>query len=234
MGTRRNTGNGALMGYLAGGIGSGLVTQAAGTSEARTSRITAVGALLGAAAGAIAGHRDQGTRWVPLSLRSIRPEPIPGTRVRIRKLAPLAESTLEGVVWAVTPDSLVIAGESGDLTRLALADVRSLEWPYARKRSTLRGVGVGAALGAVAGLALGLASGSDCGPSDWLCFDREALAVAGAFAFGSLGAVTGGVIGHFTPRTVWESAAPRGHRTAIRVQPRIDRRGVGVKASVRF
>lgn len=121
-----------------------------------------------------------------------------GTRVRVRAGTDL----LIGRVTAMSPDSIILATDDGQTRMFTSVDVSGFEISgglhTAKRRTALKGAGLGAVLGSVSGLAIAATNpactiqGSSCdGPRGVEYVAVPMLGLVGAAA----GAITGAIMG---------------------------------------
>jgi hypothetical protein len=224
-GTRRRVLEGAVSGSLTGVTVAEAVS---GQDSYSNYRLATVGALVGIGAGMLLGYTRTEPRWEPVSLRTLRPSPMPGMRVRVR----LPDGRrLEGTVRDSADSGLVVQPHEGPPITLSALEASGIEWPMAQKRATVRGLGIGFGIGALAGVALGVASGEDCSSQSFLCFDSGEMAVIVGTVLGVTGGTVGALIGHGSRVTIWEGATDsRGRRVTL--APRLDARSVGFRLAI--
>jgi hypothetical protein len=224
-GARHRVAEGAALGYLIGSVVGEAVAPSGGIDDNETAAIVA---LIGTGAGILAGRMIREPRWDALSLRTFRPVPLPGSRVR---LAVPGVGFVEGHLLRTADNGLGVRTRNGETVTLGQDDAVRLEWPVAQKRATLRGMGIGALVGTVGGIIVGVTTAEDCGRSSALCFGPGEMAVAFGVALGSVGATLGGIIGHGRRITIWEgSEVPRAHRVAV--APLVTTRSLGVRLTL--
>ncbi len=189
------------------------------------------------------GHRRP--EWEVLSLAAVRPQPLPGTLVRIVSPRFSTSKPVRGTIRSWNEDSVAFEPErDAVVVVLSAKDVSSVEWPVQIGQRTRTGANLGGTIGFAVGLLAGATIGTPCrqgsGPDplglnglDGLCSAGKVLQVAfGGLGGALVGAGLGAVIGHAVRWTRWEPADPSGGR--ITVGPLISRRGIGVTMSVRF
>jgi hypothetical protein len=225
-GTRRHVLEGAVMGYLTGATFAEVASGRDSYSSDRDA--AAIGGLVGIGVGILLGHSQAEPRWEAVSLRTFRPMPIPGMRVRVR----LPDGRrIEGHVVDDPGAGLVVQPRNRPRITLSASDAAAVEWPMAQKRATARGFGIGFGIGALSGVVLGAAAGEDCSSQSFLCFDSGALAVAFGAAMGVAGGTVGALIGYGSRVTIWEGApGSRGRRVTL--APRLDARSVGFRLAI--
>lgn len=224
-GTRHRMAEGAALGYLVGAVVGEAVAPSGGFDDNETATIVA---LIGTGVGIMAGRLISEPKWDALSLRTFRPVPLPGSRVR---LAVPGAGSVQGHLVKMADDGLGVRTRSGETIALGQEDAVRLEWPVAQKRATLRGLGIGALIGTVGGIIVGVTTAEDCGRSSGLCFGPGEMAVAYGVALGSVGATLGAIIGHGRRITIWEgSEAPRAHRVAV--APLVTHRSLGLRLTL--
>jgi hypothetical protein len=230
-GSRREIVRGIETGVGVGGIVALVLHKSDGLGgQSDNQRELIITAALGAVGG-IVGSRIKTTHWEVLSLSTVRPEPLPGTFVRI--VSPrLAKGTpVSGTVRSWSADSVGFQPENDPaLLVFPIGELNSVEWPVTRGRQATRGVliggGIGAVVGAIAGAATPEASCS------FLCFSSGEMALIGGLGGLMVGGVVGGVVGTLTHWTKWEHGEPGGKR--ISVAPLISPHGGGVAMSLSF
>ena len=224
-GTRRRVLEGALSGYLVGATVAGVVS---GRDSDSNDRATTIGGLLGIGAGMLLGYSQTEPRWEPVSLRTLRPFPLPGMRVRVR----LPDGRrLEGAVTDGADSGLVVQARNGPPVSLSAIEASGIEWPMAQKRATARGLGLGFGIGALTGAVLGAATAEDCSPHSFLCFDSGEMALILATTLGAAGGTVGALIGYGSRVTVWEAASDARPRR-VTLAPRLDARSVGFRLAI--
>ncbi|MGQ0712845.1 MAG: hypothetical protein ACT4PJ_03830 [Gemmatimonadaceae bacterium] len=152
-----------------------------------------------------------------------------GARVRVAFTAPGSPHGFHVVVGdlvAVTDSTLSIRPPGSTMHEtISTSSVQGFEVRTGRDRG--RGAGFGALIGLGSGLIIGYALGDDCGPDEFICFDRDETMLGGGF----VGAAIGGLIG---------LAVGRGDRWAVRSVPGrvsvvpLSGGGVRLGASLRF
>lgn len=217
---------GLLAGYVVGHIG-GSGSQAGDDNRAQ------IGALVGAAVGGIVGSRIKTTRWQTLSLHTVRPDPLPGTYVRIVSPRFSTGAPVRGTIRSWSADSVGFQRD-GDPAVLVLParEVSSVEWPVSRGRQTKSGGLIGLVLGLAVGTGVAVATAEDCSPGAWLCFSPEEQALLGGMGGGAVGVVIGSVIGYLSHQTTWEHGQPGPARIAV--APLISPHGWGLAVSLSF
>jgi hypothetical protein len=230
-GFRRETFRGVDFGLGVGGIVALVLHKSDGLGgSSDNQRQLIITAALGAVGG-IVGSRIKTTHWEVLSLSTVRPEPLPGTLVRVvsPRLAKITPVT--GTVRSWNPDSVWFQPENDSaVLGLPIGEVNSVEWPVAQRRQTTRGLLIGGGLGAVAGAIAGAETAGDC--TGWLCFSSGEMALIGGLGGLVVGGVVGGVVGALTHWTRWEHGEPGGRRIAV--APLISPKGGGVAMSLTF
>jgi hypothetical protein len=224
-GTRRRVLEGALSGYLAGVTVAEVVS---GQDSYSGDRTTAIIALAGTGAGMLLGYTRTEPRWEPVSLRTLRPSPVSGMRVRVRMPD---GRRLEGTVGDSADSGLVVQPHHGPPITLSALEASGIEWPMAQKRATARGFGIGFGIGALAGVALGAASGGECSSQSFLCFDSGEMAVIAGIALGVAGGTVGALIGYGSRVTVWEGASDARPRR-VTLAPRVHAGSVGFRLAI--
>jgi len=227
-GYRRETWRGLGVGLLAGLV----IGRIGGTgSDAGDQNLAQIGALVGAAVGGIVGSRIKTTRWQALSLRTVRPDPLPGTFVRIVSPRFSTGAPVRGTIRSWSVDSVGFQRD-GDPAVLVLpaSEVSSVEWPVSRRRQTATGSLIGLGIGAVVGAVAAGVSAESC--TSWCFFSPEESALIGGTGGGVLGAAIGAVAGSLTHRTTWEHGTPGPPRIAV--APLISPHGWGLAVSVSF
>jgi len=227
-GYRRETWRGLGVGLLAGLV----IGRIGGTgSDAGDQNLAQIGALVGAAVGGIVGSRIKTTRWQTLSLRTVRPDPLPGTAVRIVSPRFATGAPVRGTIRSWSADSVGFQRD-GDPAVLVLpaSEVSSVEWPVSRRRQTAKGGLIGLGIGAVVGAIAAGVSAESC--TSWCFFTPEESALLGGTGGGALGAAIGAVAGSLTHRTTWERGQLGPPRIAV--APLISPHGWGVAVSVSF
>lgn len=200
-----------------------------GSSDNRRQLI--ITAALGAVGG-IVGSRIKTTRWEVLSLSAVRPEPLPGTFVRIVSPRLSTGAPVSGTIRSWSADSVGFQPEHDPaILVLPASEVSSVEWPVTRGRQTTRGGLIGGGIGAVVGAIAAGAAAEDCS-GGFLCFPPEAMALLGAAVGFGVGGVVGGTLGYLTHWTKWEHGEPG--RRRISVAPLISPHGGGLAISVSF
>jgi hypothetical protein len=224
-GTRRRVLEGAVSGYLAGVTVAEVV---AGQDSYSNDRAATIGALAGIGAGMLLGYTRTEPRWEAVSLRTLRPLPVSGMRVRVR----LPDGRrIEGQVVDDPGAGFAVQPRNGPRISLSAADAAAVEWPMAQKRATARGLGIGFGIGALSGVVLGAASGGDCSPQSFLCFDSGEMALILGTALGAAGGTVGALIGYGSRVTVWEGASDARPRR-VTLAPRVDARSVGFRLAI--
>jgi hypothetical protein len=224
-GTRRRVLEGAVSGSLTGVTVAEAVS---GQDSYSNYRLATVGALVGIGAGMLLGYSRTEPRWEPVSLRTLRPSPVSGMRVRVR----LPDGRrLEGTVRGSADSGLVVQPHEGPPITLSALEASGIEWPMAQKRATARGFGIGFGIGALSGVAIGAASGEECSSQSFLCFDSGEMAVIVGAVMGAAGGTVGGLIGYGSRMTVWEGASDARPRRVTLV-PRLDARSVGFRVAI--
>ena len=222
--TWRGVGAGLLAGSVIGHIG--------GTgSDAGDENLAKIATLVGAAVGGIVGSRIKTTRWHTLPLSTVRPDPLPGTVVRIVSLRFSTAAPVRGTIRSWSADSVGFQRE-GDTAVLVLpaSEVSSVEWPVSRRRQTMTGSLIGLGIGAVVGAIAAGVSAESC--TSWCFFTPEESALIGGTGGGVLGAAIGAVAGSLTHRTTWERGQPGPPRIAV--APLISPHGWGLAVSLSF
>jgi hypothetical protein len=224
-GTRRRVLEGAVLGYLAGVTVAGVVS---GQDSHSNDRPATIGALVGLGAGMLLGYTRTDPRWEAVSLRTLRPGPISGMRVRVR----LPDGRrIEGHVMDDAGGGLAVQPRNGPLIRLPAAEAEAVEWPMAQRRATARGLGIGFGVGALSGIVLGAASGGECSSQSFLCFDSGEMALLAGTALGVAGGTVGALIGYGSRVTIWEGA-PDARGRSVTLTPRLDARSVGFRLAI--
>jgi hypothetical protein len=224
-GSRRQVREGALLGYLAGVTVGEVVS---GQDSYSGDRTTAIIALAGTGAGMLLGYTRTEPRWEPVSLRTLRPSPVSGMRVRVR----LPDGRrLEGTVRDSADSGLVVQPHNGPPITLSALEASGIEWPMAQKRATARGLGIGFGIGALSGVVLGAASGEDCSSQSFLCFDSGTMAVVLGTVLGAAGGTVGALIGYGSRVTVWEGASDARPRR-VTLAPRVHAGSVGFRVAI--
>ena len=229
-GFHREIGNGIRIGGLAGLVighigGSG--------SDAGDQNQAYIGALVGAAVGGIVGSRIKTTRWHTLPLSTVRPDPLPGTVVRIVSPRFSTGAPVRGTIRSWSADSVGFQRE-GDTAVLVLpaSEVSSVEWPMSRGRQTKKGAGIGLGIGLVVGAIVAAATVEDCSVNAFICIPPEAQALFIGTGGGSVGGLIGAAIGYSAHSTKWEHGTPGPPRIAV--APLISPQGWGLAVSVSF
>jgi hypothetical protein len=224
-GTRRRVLEGAVTGYLTGATVAEVVS---GQDSYSNDRAATIGGLVGIGAGMLLGYTRTEPRWEPVPLRTLRPSPVSGMRVRVR----LPDGRrLEGTVRDSADSGLVVQPREGPPITLSALEASGIEWPMAQKRATARGFGIGFGIGALSGVAIGAASGEECSSQSFLCFDSGEMAVIVGTVLGVTGGTVGALIGHGSRMTVWEGASDARPRRVTLV-PRLDARSVGFRLAI--
>ena len=176
------------------------------------------------------GGLFSGGGWLPIS--PVRPEPAPGTFVRIGSPRFSAGTPVSGTVRSWGRDSVAFQPDDGGVVlSLATGEVESVEWPVNRGRRTRTGAGIGAMVGAVVGGVIGARDEKGCDRS--IIGDVCGLATFGGVVLGGgLGMVAGGIAGYFIRWTRWERGEPG--RTRVALAPLIPPHGWGGAMSVQF
>lgn len=230
-GSRREILRGIEIGVGVGGTVALVLQKSDGLgSSSDNQRQLIITAALGVVGG-IVGSRIKTTRWEVLSLSTVRPEPLPGTLVRI--VSPrLAQGTpVSGTVRSWSTDSVGFQPENDPAVLvLPIGEVNSVEWPVTRALQTTRGVLIGGGIGALAGTIVGAATSEDSGC--FICFSSGEMAFIGGIGGLVVGGVVGGVVGSLTHRTKWEHGEPGGRR--VSVAPLISPQGGGIAMSLSF
>jgi len=229
-GFHRETSNGIAAGLLAGYaiahiVGSG--------SDAGDQNQAYIGALVGGAVGGIVGSRIKTTRWHTLPLSTVRPDPLPGTVVRIVSLRFSTGAPVRGTIRSWSADSVGFQRE-GDTAVLVLpaSEVSSVEWPMSRGRQTKKGAGIGLGIGLVVGAIVAAATVEDCSVNAFICIPPEAQALFIGTGGGSVGGLIGAAIGYSAHSTKWEHGTPGPPRIAV--APLISPHGWGLAVSLSF
>ena len=128
--------------------------------------------------------------------------PVAGERIRVT----FPSGRIVGVLAESRPGQLVLApvGEGGGLRPVAHDEIRRLERSLGERGQARKGAIYGALGGAALGTSIGLARGDDS-----VSLDYGLNVVAGAYAFGVLGAGTGALAGALWKREAWETIADR-------------------------
>ena len=137
---------------------------------------------------------------IPAALASQGLEP--GDKVRTIRTPGTAGLRQEGVVLSARTDSAVVRLATNPGIESTVA-VSSLEVSRGQHRQGGRGALVGLIVGGVGGFVVGYAGGDDCGPGDFICFDRRATGLMGAVFFGAIGTGVGAIVGHNTLTDRW-------------------------------
>jgi len=229
-GFHRETSNGIAAGLLAGYTISQIV---ASGSYAGDQNQAYIGALVGAAVGGIVGSRIKTTRWQTLSLRTVRPDPLPGTVVRIVSPRFSTGAPVRGTIRSWSADSVGFQRD-GDPAVLVLpaGEVSSVEWPMSRGRQTKKGLGIGLGIGLVVGAIVAAATVEDCHVGDWICIPPEAQALFIGTGGGAVGGLIGAAIGYSAHSTKWERGQPGPPRIAV--APLISPHRWGLAVSLSF
>ena len=224
--TWRGVGAGLLAGSVIGHIG--------GTgSDAGDENLAKIATLVGAAVGGIVGSRIKTTRWHTLPLSTVRPDPLPGTVVRIVSLRFSTAAPVRGTIRSWSADSVGFQRE-GDTAVLVLpaSEVSSVEWPMSRGRQTKKGAGIGLGIGLVVGAIVAAATVEDCSVNAFICIPPEAQALFIGTGGGSVGGLIGAAIGYSAHSTKWEHGTPGPPRIAV--APLISPHGWGLAVSLSF
>ncbi len=131
---------------------------------------------------------------------------VPGARIRVTVRGDTTGAHV-GTLVAVRADSLTFRPAGDTAVRAVATDrVAKLEMSRGMHRHTLDGLVIGAASGAAVGIVLGLASGNDPqgGFLRFTAGDKAAILGAG---FGTIGLVTGAIIGATKRSERWVPAA---------------------------
>ena len=147
-----------------------------------------------------------------------------GSRVRLRSEVVGGEH--RGLIVALDDHAVTLAGDGGGVPlKLPLGSITAAETSIGRKRHTLRGVAIGAAVGLALGATYAV-DPQDCGPdSSHFCSRSEALA-AGSLGGAGLGALVGALVktDRWAPITLKAAGPPGGPRG----------RSMGLAVAVRF
>jgi hypothetical protein len=168
-----------------------------------------------------------------LSAQSGAP-PDSGQRVWVRspKASGALDAGVKGTFEGMTSDSLrVRQAPGGPLVSVGLGPQTRLFVFTGRRSSLGRGAAIGGLGGVLAGAIIGFAGGEDCSGSDWLCFDRGTMALAGAVALGGVGLAGGLIVGALSSHDTW---APTGWRANLHPLVTPVRQGLGLGLSVAF
>ena len=125
-----------------------------------------------------------------------------GARIRVTA-TPYALKNRTARVLGVRADSLLLQVAPAETLTVALAGVTQLDVSTGRRRHTLRGAGIGAAVGVASGALLGYASGDD--PPGLFAMSASGKAALGAATLGVTGLVVGGVVGALRVSDRWTS-----------------------------
>ena len=229
-GFHRETSNGIAAGLLAGYV----IDQIVGSgSDAGGQNQAYIGALVGAAVGGIVGSRIKTTRWHTLSLRTVRPDPLPGTVVRIASPRFPTGAPVRGTIRSWSADSVGFQRD-GDAAVLVLpaSEVSSVEWPMSRGRQTKKGLAIGMGIGVVVGAIVAAATVEDCSVDAFICIPPEAQVLFIGTGGGAVGGLIGAAIGYSAHSTKWERGQPGPPRIAV--APLISPHGWGVAVSLSF
>lgn len=151
----------------------------------------------------------------PAECQTIRPDS--GTQVRI--LLAHRDHYIVGRLLAPPGDTVIARSSSGRVFRIPRGRVALLQVGArgSRTGSTLAGIGIGLLGGAALGAAIGPAL---AGPPDAV-FDENFQSAIGAILFGTVGGMTGGIVGYNRGGTRWRdvplsaSAGTRGVRVSV-------------------
>jgi hypothetical protein len=197
---------GAGIGFTAGSLIGDLASRDNDCCSVQSDRAGLIGGLIGIGAGLAVGSMFKTARWRRTPLVAIRPEVIPGVRVRGSASDP-GPASFDGVVTRITVDSIVVQGADGATTAAARNRLTRLEWPSRVGRAT----GRGALIGGLAGAAVvGLLTAASYDDGNWVFSNAGQAGLVGAIVGGGLGVIVGGLAGAVTKQVDWE-AAPTGN-----------------------
>jgi len=229
-GFHRETSNGIAAGLSAGYV---IGKVAVSGSDAGDPNQAYIGALVGAAVGGIVGSRIKTRRWQTLSLRTVRPDPLPGTLVRIVSPRLSTGAPVKGTIRSWSADSVGFQPEhDAAVLVLPASEVSSVEWPVSRGRQTKKGGGIGLGIGVVAGAIVAAVTVEDCSVDAFICFPPEAQALFIGTGGGAVGMLIGAAIGYSAHSTRWERGQPGPPRIAV--APLISPHGWGLAVSLSF
>jgi len=116
-----------------------------------------------------------------------------------------------GVVTEIRGDSMVVAGRTGSRT-IGLDNVTALEVSAGKKSRLFKDTAIGMGVGAVAGGLIGAVTYEKCEGNGFMsCFmapdSQSESATWGAIALGTVGLVTGAIVGAFHRTDRWQGAS---------------------------
>jgi hypothetical protein len=205
-------------------LGLGLGFAIAGNSE--NSAAISLGT---AAAGAALGWLIKLPEYKRVPVSRIRPDPIPGTVVRVER----ASGRIDGILVEASPEQIVIEIPEGIRIPTPRHEVTAIAWRSGKKPPSVIPPILLGAVGVVVGLAA-FPEDADCQEGDWCEWDQGMGKLGYGFVGLGIGAAVGGGVSLAAGRPwAWEKAPAPAPRIMLRPGPD-GRFVVGLSQAVRF